>query len=217
MCMGVSTLKERRKEEILIYGLLQISSLIHHAVPVHAAFTPRQGAPLPLRAADSSSRLGNKLRAPTRPPEKKKKKKPSSSLLLSHSSTQRRTMTGLLTTRDALKYGRARYVRTNTSCHSPSAFSFPWLCLSDDLSLVGIIKGLFPKSILIFQLKCSPEEIKHGVKFIHVAFTEQLWLSAQILVQEVTSQRNKCQLLHYSRKQSDNCTCVIPAHLIMLK
>lgn len=41
MCMGVSTLKERRKGEILIYGILQLSTLIHHAVPEHAAFTPR--------------------------------------------------------------------------------------------------------------------------------------------------------------------------------
>lgn len=38
--MGVSTLKERIEEEILIYGLLQLSSLIHHAVCVHAAITP---------------------------------------------------------------------------------------------------------------------------------------------------------------------------------
>lgn len=41
MCMGVSTLKGKRKEEILIYGLLQLSYLIHHAVPVHAAVTPQ--------------------------------------------------------------------------------------------------------------------------------------------------------------------------------
>ncbi len=40
--------------------------------------------------------------------------------LLSHSHTQRHTMTGLLTTREPLKYGSARYVQTNTSCHSPS-------------------------------------------------------------------------------------------------
>lgn len=40
--------------------------------------------------------------------------------LLSHSYTQIRTMTGLLTTHKALKYGSARYVRTNTSCHSLS-------------------------------------------------------------------------------------------------
>lgn len=64
--MGVSTLKERREAEILIYGLLQLSSLIHHAVPAHAAFTPRQGASLPLCAAGhSSSCLGNKLCAQT--------------------------------------------------------------------------------------------------------------------------------------------------------
>lgn len=40
MCMEVSTLKERRKEEILIYDLLQVSTLIYHAVPAHAAITP---------------------------------------------------------------------------------------------------------------------------------------------------------------------------------
>lgn len=42
--MGVSTLKERIKEEILIYGLLQLSSLIYHAVPVHSSITPWEGA-----------------------------------------------------------------------------------------------------------------------------------------------------------------------------
>lgn len=44
MCMGVSTSKERKKEEILIYDLLQLSSLIHHAVPVHAAFHSAVGS-----------------------------------------------------------------------------------------------------------------------------------------------------------------------------
>lgn len=38
--MGVSTLKERIKEQILIYGLLQLCSLIYHAVPVHSSITP---------------------------------------------------------------------------------------------------------------------------------------------------------------------------------
>lgn len=38
--MGVSTLKERIKEVVLIYGLLQLSSLIYHAVPVHSGITP---------------------------------------------------------------------------------------------------------------------------------------------------------------------------------
>lgn len=41
ICMGVSTLKERRKGEILIYDLLQLCCLIHHAVPVQAAVTSR--------------------------------------------------------------------------------------------------------------------------------------------------------------------------------
>lgn len=40
MCTGVSTLKESKKEEILIYGLLQLSSLIHHAVPAHRTIIP---------------------------------------------------------------------------------------------------------------------------------------------------------------------------------
>lgn len=64
--MGVSTLKERIKEEILIYGLLQLTSLIYHAVPVHSSITPWEGA-FSLRlpacgAGHSSSCLGKKLR-----------------------------------------------------------------------------------------------------------------------------------------------------------
>lgn len=83
MCMGVSTLKERMKEEILIYGLLQLSSLIYHAVPVHTTITPWQGASLPLYAdGHSSSCLGNKLCALLRHPAN-----PSNPL--SHSYSQR--------------------------------------------------------------------------------------------------------------------------------
>lgn len=63
--MGVSILKERIKEEILIYDLLQLSSLIYHAVPVHSSITPWKGAFSLLLSAcaagHSSSCLGNKL------------------------------------------------------------------------------------------------------------------------------------------------------------
>lgn len=68
-------------------------------------------------ASHSSTCLGNKQCAPLRPPATPSNPF-SSTDSLSH--TQRRTMTGLLTTRRVLKHGRARYVRTNTSCHSTS-------------------------------------------------------------------------------------------------
>ncbi len=71
-----------------------------------------------LSTGHSSSCLGNKLCAPLRTPLTPST--PFLPTLLSHSYTQRRTMTGLLTTCETLKYGRARYVQTNTSCHSPS-------------------------------------------------------------------------------------------------
>lgn len=119
MCMGVSTLKGKRKEEILIYGLLQLFSLIHHAVPVHAAVTPRQGASLPLHAVSHSfSCLGKKLYAPLRPQQP-----PSNALLprftvtLLHPETHHDRITP---STKVMKYGRARYVQTNTSCYSPS-------------------------------------------------------------------------------------------------
>lgn len=72
-------------------------------------------------AGHSSSCLGNKLYAPLRPPSTTTNALPPRfSGSLSHSYTHRHTMTGLLTTCEVLKYGRARYVQTNSSCHSSS-------------------------------------------------------------------------------------------------
>lgn len=116
-CKGVSALKERRKEEILIYGLLQLCSLIHHAVCVHAAITPLQGACLPHHAVGhSSSCLGNKLCALLRPPASPSKLF-SSLLCQSHSHTQRHTMTGLLTLHETLRHVKIREVLPNTFGH----------------------------------------------------------------------------------------------------
>lgn len=68
MGRGVPTLKERREREILIYGLLQLSSLIYHAVRLHTAIAPLQEACLPHHeSSHSSSCLGNKLCTPLRP------------------------------------------------------------------------------------------------------------------------------------------------------
>lgn len=82
---------------------------------------------LSMQPATSSSCQGNKLCAllwePCKPP-------PTASppALLSHCYTERPSTTRitLYTYSMALKYGRARYVRTNTSCHDPqNSFLIP--------------------------------------------------------------------------------------------
>lgn len=80
------------------------SSLIHHAVCVHAAITPPAGS-FSSSASHSSTCLGNKLCAPLRPPAAPSSPF-SSTAPLSHSYTQRRSMTGLLTTRGSETWQR---------------------------------------------------------------------------------------------------------------
>lgn len=116
MWTGGSTLKERREEELLIYG--SSPPLIHHAVPVHAAVIPRQGAAPPLvqPASHSHVRVTSRVLHSDPPPTP-----PHRPALLSHSynpETHHDRIT--YSTREALKYGRARYERTNSSRHSPS-------------------------------------------------------------------------------------------------
>lgn len=126
----------------------------------------------------------------------------------------------LLCTHKALKYGRARYVQTNTSCRDPgNSFLIPNSATECPICLLICFSHFLNWSWNVdchSSWKCCFVKITTDICTCDLSGSRPDF-TAEIQEQEATNPQNKSLLLYHSIQQFVSCTCVILAQLITLK